>query len=244
MDEFLDSGRGMLEISCDHPDVGEREITIGQLRKGWVRATIALADGAELGDFTLTASLSAWHKASGGIGPDLDWTTKVKVIEPRDERDRSRRQSTENPDAEGELVGLTWKGEDDFDDWHSGVPGHVEEIEATLLAAETEEYKELEQLGNAKIPTIFLNRDYSPLKRYEAARAKDLTTQGVDRSRDRYAVGAGLGLLLLDRDLKAKSNGAGLTDEAELTAKQAAAQSALVMMPQYDRLASESGIAD
>jgi hypothetical protein len=69
-----------------------------------------------------------------------------------------------------------------------------------------------------------------------------LTKDGIDRARDRYAVGAGLGLLLLERDLKARSNGAGLTDQAELTAKQAAAQSALVMMPQYDRLAAETRI--
>lgn len=241
-DEFLNSGRGTLEISCDHPDVGGREITVGQLRKGWVRATIALADGANLGDFTLTACLSGWQRASGGIGPDLTWTTKLKVIAPRDERDRRRRRSSENPDSEGELIGLAWRGEDDFDDWHPGVPGHVEPVEASELAT-WEEYGDLGDLGVTKIPTIFLNRDYRPLKRYEAART-DLTQDGRDRARDRYAVGAGLGLLLLDRDLKAKSNGAGLSDEAELTAKQAAAQSALVMMPQYDRLASETGIAD
>jgi hypothetical protein len=238
-DEFLNSGRGRLEINCDHPDVGDREITVGQLRKGSVRATIAIADGAGLGDYTLTASLKGWHKASGGIGPDLEWTTKVNVIEPRDEHDR-RRRSSQNPGVDGELVGLAWRGDDDFDHWHAGVPGHVEPVEARKLAT-WDEYGDLGELGDEKIPTIFLNRDYSPLKRYEAAR-KDLTKDGIDRARDRYAVGAGLGLLLLDRDLRAKSNGVGFPEEAELTAKQAAAQSALVMMPQYDRLASETGI--
>ncbi len=114
-------------------------------------------------------------------------------------------------------------------------------MEASELAT-WEEYEDLGELGDAKIPTIFLNRDYSPLKRYEAARAKDLTEEGIDRSRDRYAVGVGLGLLLLDRDLKAGGNGARLTDEVELTARQAAARSALVMMPQYDRLAAQAGV--
>ncbi len=241
-DEFLNSGRGELKITCDHPDIGEREITVGQLRKGFVRATIALAEGAELGDFELVASLKGWGRASGGIGSDLEWPVKLTVIEPREEKDRRRQRSSEGADSEGELVGLAWRGEDNFEDWHSGVPGHVEEVEARMLAEEAEDYKELEKLGDTKIPTIFLNRDYSPLKRYEAARAKDLTEEGVQRARDRFAVGAGLGLLLLDRDLKAKSNGHGLSDEAELTAKQAAAQAALVMMPQYDQLARETGI--
>lgn len=240
-DAFLNSGRGTLAIDCDHPDVGAREVTVGQLRKGSVRATVAIADGAKLGDYTLTASLKNWQKASGGIGPDLEWTTKVEIIEPRDEQDRQHRRSSESPDAEGDLVGLAWRGEGDFDDWHPGVPGHVEGVEAKLLAEEAEDYKDLEQLADLKIPTIFLNRDYSPLKRYEAAR-KDLTKDGIDRARDRYAVGAGLGLLLLDRDLRTKSNAADISQEDELTAKQATAQSALVMMPQYDRLARETGI--
>jgi hypothetical protein len=241
-DEFLSSRRGELELVCDHPDIGDREITVGELRKGYVRVTIAMADGAELGDFTLLASLRGWQRASGGIGADLEWTTKLTVIEPREERQSKPRSSSEDPDAEGELVGVAWRGEGDFDDWHPGVPGHVEAVEAKLLAEEADDYKELEKLGDAKVPTIFLNRDYSPLKRYEAARAKDLTGEGIERARDRYAVGAGLGLLLLDRDLKAKCNGAGLSDAAELTAKQAAAQSALVMMPQYDKLAHATGV--
>lgn len=242
--EFLDSGRGQLEVISDHPDINEREVTVGQLRKGWVRVTIALADGAELGDFELEASLTGWQRAAGGIGPDLVWPVKLKVIEPRDEeKKQSRPKSNENAGPEGELVGLAWRGEDDFDDWHSGIPGHVEEVDAQMLADEAEDYRDLVKLGGVKVPTIFLNRDYSPLKRYEAAR-KDLTKDGIDRARDRYAVGAGLGILLLDRDLKAKANGSGLSDEAELTAKQAAAQSALVMMPQYDKLAKEAGVDD
>lgn len=241
-DEFLNSGRGELEVVSDHPDINQRDVTIGQLRHGSVRVTIALADGASLGDFTLVASIRGWHKASGGMGADLEWgPVKLTVIEPQEAQKRRRRPAKENPDNDGELVGLAWRGENDFDLWHSGVPGHVEEVEATMLAEEAEDYKDLERLGDIKVPTIFLNRDYSPLKRYEAAR-KDLTKDGMDQARDRYAVGAGLGLLLLDRDLKAKANGAGLSDAVELTAKQAAAQSALVMMPHYDKLAREAGI--
>jgi hypothetical protein len=89
-----------------------------------------------------------------------------------------------------------------------------------------------------------LNSDYGPLKRYEAARSKELTETGLDEARERYTIGAGLGLLLLDRDLRARANDKPLPDEVELTAKQAAAQSALVMMLQYDRLAKASGVEE
>jgi hypothetical protein len=241
-DEFLNSGRGTLELTCDHADIGEREVTVGQLRVGSVRVTIALAEGAELGDFTLTAVLRGWQRAAGGIGPDLEWQTKLTVIEPRAEEERKRRRGDEKPDADGELVGLAWRGEDDFDQWHSGVPGHVEDVEAKLLAEEAEDYRELEKLGDAKVPTIFLNRDYTPLKRYEAARARDLTPKGLEDARDRYAVGAGLGLLLLERDFKANTSDKAVPEMVELAAKQAAAQSTLVMMPQYDRLARATGV--
>jgi hypothetical protein len=75
------------------------------------------------------------------------------------------------------LVALKWKGEDAFEDWHAGVPGHVQEVPASELAM-TDEYKELATLGETKIPTIFLNKDYTPLKRYEAARP-ELTDRGA-----------------------------------------------------------------
>jgi hypothetical protein len=45
-------------------------------------------------------------------------------------------------------------------------------------------------------------------------------------------------LLVLDRDFKKRQ---AVSPEIELSAKQAAAQSALVMMPAYDRLAREVG---
>jgi hypothetical protein len=231
-----------LEVTCDHPDIGEREITVGELRSGSVRVTIALAEGAKLGDFALTAALRGWQRAAGGVGPDLEWQARLTVIEARDPEDRNRQRGDEKADAEGELVGLAWRDENDFDDWHSGVPGHVEEVEAKLLAGEADDYKELEELGDTKIPTIFLNRDYTPLKRYQAARAHDLTEVGLATARDRYAVAAGLGLLLLDSGLRGRNDGKPVPDEVALTARQAAAQSALVMMPQYDRLAREAGV--
>lgn len=244
-DAFLNTGRGTLLIACDHPEIGEREITVGPLHNGFVRVSIAVPEDAQLGDFQIGASITDWEKASGGQGRELQWVTRLKVIKPIPEDERKRRQREQqrgdnNANSAGELVGLAWKGENDFEDWHGGVPGHVDEVEASLLAEEHEDYAELAALGNRMIPTIFLNRDYTPLRRYETARAEQLTEGGVDRARDRYAVGVGLGLLLLDKQMKGME--IYVSPEVELAAKQAAAQATLVMMPQYDRLAREAGL--
>jgi hypothetical protein len=248
-DAFVASGRGQLDVSCDHPDIGEREITVGSLHNGFIRVVVAVSETAVVGDYALTVALTGWQKAAGGIGADLLWPTQVRVIAPVPEDERHQRPFVDqHADSEGgDLVGIVWRRVADFpEEWHAGVPGHVDAVPARELANADESYKELAKLGETKIPTIFLNEDYAPLKNYETARAREgLTERGVDDSRDRYAVGAGLGLLLLDRDLKAKatSDGNPVSPEFELAAKQAAAQSTLVMMPQYDRLAKEAGIA-
>ena len=125
-DEFIASGRGRLEVVCDHPEIGEREITVGALHNGFVRVVIAVPEGAALGKHQLTATVSGWQRAAGGIGPDLSWQTELTVIEPvpeEERRKRERRGADERaPSGEGELVGLVWRNEDEIEDWHAGVP--------------------------------------------------------------------------------------------------------------------------
>ncbi|MGZ4228364.1 MAG: hypothetical protein ACXVHB_20155 [Solirubrobacteraceae bacterium] len=202
-----------------------------------------MPETAQLGDFRLTASLTGWSRASGGIGADLIWETHLKVVEPVSEEEREKRRrkgsSGETP-AEGNLVALRWKREDAFEHWHAGVPGHVEDVPASELAG-TDDYKDLAKLGETKISTIILNEDYEPLKRYEAARP-ELTVRGRDDARERYAVGTGLALLVLHRDFS--KGEIPPSDEVQLAAKQAAAQATLVMMPQYGKLAREAGVID
>jgi hypothetical protein len=242
-DAFMASGRGALDVACDHPEIGPSEITVGTLHNGFVRVSLVVPETAATGSFGIAAALRGWQRAAGGVGPDLIWPIQFTVIEPAEDdhrpKPKPKSQGGESGASEdGSLIGFVWKGESDFEDWHAGVPGHVEQVEARELAANNG-YGELARLGATKIPTIFLNRDYAPLKRYEKARADELAGLGLDQARERYAVGAGLGLLVLDRDLKTRD---AVPAEVELTAKQAAAQSALVMMPAYDRLAKETGL--
>jgi hypothetical protein len=239
----MSSGRGELVVTSNHPDLGADEITVGTLHGGSVRVIIAVPDAAELGDYSLTASLTGWSKSVGGIGADLVWKTALKVVEPGGEEERDKRprehSGGKDPDA-GNLPVLLWKSGDAFEAWNASVPGHVEDVPAVQLA-NTDDYKDLAKLGDRKIPTIFLNADYKPLKRYEQARP-GLTDKSRDNARERFAVGTGLALLLLHREM-AKLDPQP-TDEMQLVAKQAAAQAALVMMPEYDKLAKLAGISD
>jgi hypothetical protein len=123
------------------------------------------------------------------------------------------------------------------------MPGSVDEFKASDLATR-EEYKQLATLGNETIPTIVLNSTYSPYKSYVAARARDLTSAGAVDASDRYAVGAGLGMLLLHEDHKRRAEaGTKAVDQGDLLiAQQAIARSVLFMMPAFDDLARETGV--
>ena len=61
------------------------------------------------------------------------------------------------------------------------------------LADKRPEYEDLAKI-DAEIPTIVLNRTFSPLKSYVQARAAELTERGKEEARERYAVGAGVAL--------------------------------------------------
>jgi hypothetical protein len=122
------------------------------------------------------------------------------------------------------------------------VPGHVEEIEAQVLA-ENDAYSDLKSLGERTIPTVILNEDYAPPTKYEAGRAKDASQRALETARDRYSVGVGLGLLLHDKEMaRRRKAGESTSDEASPADGQAVAGSVLAMLPEYDELAREAGI--
>ena len=107
-------------------------------------------------------------------------------------------------------MALIWKSETDdgMDDWSAATVGEIEMVAGKDLADKRPDYAELAK-ADAEIPTIVLNRTYSPLKAYVQARAVELTDEGKEQSRDRYAVGVGVALLVLDQQArKAEKAGA------------------------------------
>ena len=126
-----------------------------------------------------------------------------------------------------------------MDEWTAATVGEVQMVLGTDLAIQREEYKHLATV-DSEVPTIFLNRTYSYLKKYIQARAAQLTDDGTERARERYAVGVGVALLILEGEVqKAKKSDKGLDEPTLVAARQAAARAVLSNMPEYDRLVRE-----
>lgn len=242
-DDFLGATRrAQLHVTCDHPDIGPDEITVGELRSGRVRVSIAVPDTADLGMYEIYAVIPEWSKSSGGLGPRFEWSTKLEVLaelQPKPTGTGAGKDKGNKGPGEGDLVALVWKNEDDVDGWDAATVGEVDMVPAKDLAEERPEYKDLAGI-DTEIPTIVLNRTYSPLKTYIQARAAELTDEGKEQARDRYAVGVGVALLVLDQQERKDAKKGKVTDEDTLAAgRQAAARAVLSVLPEYDRLAKE-----
>ena len=246
VDDFLDSGRGTLRFAVDHPDIDPRKaIEVGPLRDGYVRVQFQVPEGAVEGSFELNARLEDWHRASGGIGSSLKYPTELVVVDEMPTRNGAGPKRGHKGAGDGGQVALLWSTPEKYGEgWNNATPGTVEEMEASALAEKKEEYKDLAKLGSQRIPTIVLNETYAPFKSYIAARAKDLTEGGTQDASDRYAVGTGLGLLLLHQNLtqREKASKQPVDEEQVLVSRQAVARSVLLMMPAFDTLAREVGV--
>ena len=190
-DSFI-SHRVTPQVTCDHPDIGSSEITVGELHSGRFRVAIAVPENADLGNHKLEIVLDDWARSSGGLGPRFEWTTKMEVVDestprsPAPEPGGGKKKGKSGPDKGG-LVALIWKSDtDDGVDWDPATVGEIEMVRGTDLADKRSEYKDLAKI-DAEIPTIVLNRTFSPLKSYVRERAKKLTERGKEEARDRYA---------------------------------------------------------
>ncbi|HET7571789.1 MAG TPA: hypothetical protein VFJ77_03870 [Gaiellaceae bacterium] len=240
--EFFSSGRGQLIVECTHPDVTRDDIAVGPAHNGQIRVIVTVPTEAQLGDFALVATIKGWEKASGGLGDDLRWATRFSVVAsletapPRRKRGRSKSKSTEGPQ-----VALLWRAGAEID-LTPIMPGKVEEVAARLIAAEPE-YAELAKLNDTPVLTIYLNEDYAPLKRYVGVRQRDLARAASSPAYERYAVDVGVAMLVLHHAREARIKRGEVVDETLLeTARQAAAQGAVSILPQFDELAKQAGL--
>jgi hypothetical protein len=203
---------------------------------------IAIPAEAQLGEFTITAGIYEWEKAAGGMGDDLEWQTKLNVVDeivrpelpPPTGKDKNRT-------TEGPQIALLWRRGDQIDLLPKN-PGKVDEIEAAQLAQEAQ-FQELAALGQTPILTIFLNEDYAPLKKYLQGRQKELTKIGSGQAHNRYAIDLGVALLVIHHAAEQRRKQGEHLDENLLElARDAAAQGAISILPHFDALAREAGI--
>ena len=239
-DEFIASGRGRLTVRCTHPEIGDEDIAVGPLHNGRIRVIVTVPAEAELGEFSLVAGVYGWERASGGLGNDLECETRFQVVAETGRRSSGRESGKRKPkSSDGPQVVLLWRGSEE-EGFTPIVPGKVEEIPAQLLANETE-YHELAALGETPVLTIYLNQDYAPLKRYMGVRQRELISSTP--AQDRYAVDLGVAMLVLHQEREARVKKGETVDESLLeTARHAAAQGALSILPQFDELVRQAGI--
>jgi len=242
-DGFLGAGRrAQLNVTCDHPDIGAEEITVGELRSGRVRVSIAVPESADLGTFRINAEIPQWAKTSGGLGPRFEWTTKiglVQEIKPKSPPETSGENTGKHGPGEGGLVALVWNTDEEMDEWSTSTVGEIQMVAGKDLADKRPEYKDLAKIDD-DIPTIVLNRTYSHLKKYIQARAAEIGDEAKEQARERYAVGVGVALLLIDAEEKKIEKAGKAPDEKVVNAgREAAARAVLSVMPDYDRLAKE-----
>jgi hypothetical protein len=244
-DEFFASGRGSLTVNCSHPDIQDEDIAVGSLSHGRVRVIIAVPPESQLGEFAITAGVYGWERAAGGIGQDLKWSTTLKVvdeIEPSTPPGPTARNKKET--KEGPQVALLWRRGEQIE-LLPKQPGKVEEVPALELAAANPDYRELAQLGEARVLTILLNEDYSPLKKYLQVRQRELTKIGSGHAYNRYAIDVGVALLVLHHEVEQRRKSRQHLDEDLLdVARSAAAQGAISILPHFDQLAREAGIEE
>ena len=242
-DDFIPR-RAKLAVTCTHSEVGDQEITVGALRKGLVRVSVAVPLYATKGVFKLNVRLLEWLRSSGGLGRPMEWTTKFEIV------DRLRDPSGPNPGnrkgkkgaGKGTIVALIWTKHQDQEDWNKTTVGEVQMVPSKDLAEKHSDYSELSGL-DVEIPTILLNEEFYILKRYLGRRVRQIND--LEGPKNRYAVGAGVGLFLLNEDYKKQiKKGKSIDNQWVLTSQLAVGRSVVSMMPAFEELARETGIEE
>ena len=144
--------------------------------------------------------------------------------------------------SEGGDVAVQWSNPEAQEGWDKITVGGIENIPAKVLAEARAEYAELSSLGDMPIPTILLNEEYPPYKKYLESRSKALVE--LERPKETYAVGVGVALVLMQKAEEAnRKAGNPLPDDFVAEMQRAAARSVLAVMPAFDELAKEAGLA-
>lgn len=240
--------RADLLVTCTHPDIDSTaDVTLGELRCGRIRVAIAVAPDAGVGDGELQVEVPSWGAHAGGMRPPLRTTTLFKVVDPPAPGLPSMREPTTRPRSESETelrsrVALLWTSHEMESEWTAQTVGDVEVIAADSLANADDEYSDLAG-HHFDVPVVKLNEEYTPLKMYSALRAREVGDEGVARAKDRYAVGVGVEMILLDQFARSRARYERPVDPEWLdAARVAAARGVLAVLPDYDQVVAEAGL--
>jgi hypothetical protein len=238
--------RAQLRVACTHPDIdATADITLGELRTGRLRVAVAVPPDAATGDFGISFDIPSWGARSGGTRPSLHATSIFRVVDPApatgpppiDDEAPPRPVATAQ-----DRVALLWTTHESEAGWTPLTVGEIDLADAHTLAEADPEYADLRDC-HFDVPVVRLNEEFTPLKAYAALRAREVGDEGVARAKDRYAVGVGVQLVLLDRYARQQAQRGSPVDAGWAdAARAAAARGVLAVMPDYDQLVSEIGL--
>jgi hypothetical protein len=239
-DNFIPS-RSELLITTSSGVIGPDDISIGSLRKGRARICIAIPEDAPSEDFEIRGQLKGWLRSSGGVGTSLNFKTCVRVLEEQPKRTGGSSPDTEGP-SDGDNVAVLWRRTSDEEEWDERTVGEVRKISARLLAEARPEYKDLASLGDREIPTLLLNEEYPYLVQYLRNRTATASEDAIASAKERYAVGTGIGLLVLHLAEEKLGGQSPILEKFSRAAHIALARAVLSQLPAFDQLAKEAGL--
>lgn len=131
--------RAALRVTTDHLDIDPSEdVTIGELRSGRIRVSIAVPMDADLVAATVTVEIPSWPSSHGGLRAGLAATTEIQIVdesEPPQPRPSSVPKGKKKKVKGPALVDTTWTSHDSEPTWGANTPGEVEIVAASVLAA-------------------------------------------------------------------------------------------------------------
>jgi hypothetical protein len=242
IDDFVPR-RAELRVVCSHLDVDpDSDITLGRLRNGRIRLAIAVPPDAEPVDAELAVELLPWTGQAGGRRGPLRFACPFRVSDAVVGTSGSRDASGSARQAGSDQVALVWTSHEAEEGWTPLTVGEVERIDADSLAHAASDYSALAG-QHFEVAVVKLNEEFAPLKAYAALRAHEVGDEGVARAKDRYAVGVGVDILLLDEQAQVlAAQGHPVEDDWLKAARVAGARGVLAVMPDYDQLVAEAGL--
>ena len=236
--------RAQCRVTTTHLDIDpDEDLTVGELRNGRLRVSMAVPPDAELTTATVTIRVEPWLSIQGGLRQALDAETSIEIVDENDrpeppapEPEPGRRAAATMP------IATMWTTHEDEPDWGVNTPGEMELVKASTFAELGDGYQRFgKHAGDGLL--LKLNEEFTPLKAYTTMRAKKLGDDGVRRLKDRYALGLGVYMVVAHEQQRSSSGSGDPPNENLATAaRRAAAQAILAMLPEFDALIAEAGL--
>jgi hypothetical protein len=244
-DQFIPR-RAQCRVATTHLDIDvNSDATVGELRNGRLRISLAVPPDAELCTSELTISVGQWVDASGSLRDPLVTSLRLIVTDEPDPAPARVPPAKSGDAGTGQAaVALLWTTHEAEPGWTAMTVGGIDVVDADVLADAHDDYRPLRG-RHFEVPVIKLNEEFAPLKAYVSVRARAVGDEGVARAKDRYALGVGVEMMLLEADVNRKRKaGEQVPDDFVERVHSNCARAVLAVLPDFDRLTSEAGLDD